>query len=47
MKTNFIKETSGSLSKSRGRDYIVEDPRRVPKLLLKIMIATTANKQST
>ena len=42
-KTYYIEEASKMIVKGRGGDHRVEDLRRVPKLLAKIMIATTAN----
>ena len=45
--TNSTKEPQDWLLRSRGGDHRVEGPRRVPKLLMKILIATTANNQGT
>jgi len=48
-KTDFTEEASRLVVKEQRRDHRVENPRRVPKLLVKILIliATTANSKGT
>ena len=36
-------EASGLVVKGKGEDHRVEDPRKVPKLLVKTLIAIIAN----
>jgi len=46
-KTDFTEETSDLVVKEYRGDHIVENPRKIPKLLVKILIAITVNIQGT
>ena len=46
-KTDSTKETSWLVVKEQRGDHRVEDPRRVPTLIVEIFIAATANNQHT